>query len=321
VQKAWGHLVIARECVASALASRIDAGDFDQPEALRLAKLWLHDNPARIYRLPTTPESAPEPASPKTIAQLLSKECPLPIRRDEAKQVMLGLARGWGGNENWAATSKMRIYSRMADEARANRSLESFGWIHDELKAHWQVFRGRPSGTWSRKRIAEEIVALPDALRTRRLSTVTEPEWASVWECVARLRDLKPNESGPSVMAISKFLHFWNPRLFVIVDRRFMENDALRIPWVAEGIRETRLPPSVPVGPGRGDDRLADYIRILKWASDFLTRNPDVVRAFTDVVAEIARGAPVPDDIGSYEATAIELFLVALADARSHERS
>ena len=52
VQKVWGHLVLARECVASALARRVDAGDFDRAEALRIAKLWFHDNPVRIYKLP-----------------------------------------------------------------------------------------------------------------------------------------------------------------------------------------------------------------------------------------------------------------------------
>ena len=52
VQKVWGALVMARECVASSLARRVDAGDFDQPYALYLAKLWFHDNPARIYKLP-----------------------------------------------------------------------------------------------------------------------------------------------------------------------------------------------------------------------------------------------------------------------------
>jgi predicted TIM-barrel fold metal-dependent hydrolase len=52
VQKAWGALVMARECAASALARRVDAGDFDRAEALRIAKLWFHDNPTRIYRLP-----------------------------------------------------------------------------------------------------------------------------------------------------------------------------------------------------------------------------------------------------------------------------
>jgi predicted TIM-barrel fold metal-dependent hydrolase len=51
VQKVWGHLVMARECVATALANRIEAGSFDRAEALRIARMWFHDNPARIYRI------------------------------------------------------------------------------------------------------------------------------------------------------------------------------------------------------------------------------------------------------------------------------
>ena len=51
VQKVWGHLVMARECVAAALADRIEAGDLDRKEALRIARLWFFDNPARVYGL------------------------------------------------------------------------------------------------------------------------------------------------------------------------------------------------------------------------------------------------------------------------------
>jgi predicted TIM-barrel fold metal-dependent hydrolase len=51
VQKVWGHLVMAREVVASVLADRIAAGDFDREYAIYLAKLWFYDNPMRIYQL------------------------------------------------------------------------------------------------------------------------------------------------------------------------------------------------------------------------------------------------------------------------------
>ena len=54
VQKAWGHLVMARECVAVALANRVQAGDFDRAEAMRIARMWFDDNPARIYGLEAT---------------------------------------------------------------------------------------------------------------------------------------------------------------------------------------------------------------------------------------------------------------------------
>ncbi len=51
VQKVWGHLVMARECVATALANRIEGGGFDRAEALRIARMWFDENPARIYRI------------------------------------------------------------------------------------------------------------------------------------------------------------------------------------------------------------------------------------------------------------------------------
>lgn len=55
VQKVYGHLVMAKEVVASVLAGRVEAGDFDRMEARRIAEMWLHDNPARIYHLEMSP--------------------------------------------------------------------------------------------------------------------------------------------------------------------------------------------------------------------------------------------------------------------------
>lgn len=51
VQKVYGHLTMAREAVAAALARRVEARDFDVAEALRIAKMWFYDNPVRIYGL------------------------------------------------------------------------------------------------------------------------------------------------------------------------------------------------------------------------------------------------------------------------------
>jgi predicted TIM-barrel fold metal-dependent hydrolase len=51
VQKVYGHLVLAREAVAAALADRIEGGELDREEALRVARWWFYDNPARIYGL------------------------------------------------------------------------------------------------------------------------------------------------------------------------------------------------------------------------------------------------------------------------------
>ena len=54
VQKVYGHLVLAREAVAATLTRRVDAGDFDREEALRIARMWFCDNAARVYGLAGT---------------------------------------------------------------------------------------------------------------------------------------------------------------------------------------------------------------------------------------------------------------------------
>jgi predicted TIM-barrel fold metal-dependent hydrolase len=51
VQKVWGHLVMARECVAAALAKRIESDAMDEEEALRVARAWFYENPKKWYKL------------------------------------------------------------------------------------------------------------------------------------------------------------------------------------------------------------------------------------------------------------------------------
>jgi predicted TIM-barrel fold metal-dependent hydrolase len=51
VEKVWGHLVMAREDIAHVLAGRIEEGLMSEDEALRIARLWLHDNPKELYGL------------------------------------------------------------------------------------------------------------------------------------------------------------------------------------------------------------------------------------------------------------------------------
>ena len=50
-EKTYGVLVMARENMARALAARIRRGQIGESAALDVARLWLYDNPKRIYRL------------------------------------------------------------------------------------------------------------------------------------------------------------------------------------------------------------------------------------------------------------------------------
>ena len=51
VEKTYGHLVMAREDIACALAHRIERDQMTETQALALAHQWLWDNPVDLYRL------------------------------------------------------------------------------------------------------------------------------------------------------------------------------------------------------------------------------------------------------------------------------
>ena len=51
VEKVYGHLVMAKEVVARALARRVDRGQMDVEEATRIGELWFYGNPVAIYGL------------------------------------------------------------------------------------------------------------------------------------------------------------------------------------------------------------------------------------------------------------------------------
>jgi hypothetical protein len=51
VQKVYGHLTVARQTVARALAQRVEDGRFSEGRALEIAKMWFCENPARIYNV------------------------------------------------------------------------------------------------------------------------------------------------------------------------------------------------------------------------------------------------------------------------------
>jgi len=53
VEKAYGHMVMAREDIARVLARRILEGRWSEEQALAVARKWLWDNPKELYRLKT----------------------------------------------------------------------------------------------------------------------------------------------------------------------------------------------------------------------------------------------------------------------------
>lgn len=51
VEKICGHLAIARENIAGALASRVERGRMTEEQAVDVARMWLYENPKELYNL------------------------------------------------------------------------------------------------------------------------------------------------------------------------------------------------------------------------------------------------------------------------------
>jgi hypothetical protein len=121
---------------------------------------------------------------------------------------------------------KIDLYaaSRLAfDPATPNaEGLKAFEAIYGNLVSYWQVFR--PHGTaesWTARQIFDAIknefsefawgssATLPNFLNSGRHEMLMRG--------LVKLDRIKPNNDYP-VMAVSKFLHFFNPALFPIYD-------------------------------------------------------------------------------------------------------
>ena len=51
VEKIYGHLVMAREDIATVLGRRVDRGLMSLDEAIAISQKWLWDNPKNLYKL------------------------------------------------------------------------------------------------------------------------------------------------------------------------------------------------------------------------------------------------------------------------------
>ena len=222
------------------------------------------------------------------------------------------------GKRAWGIPYHIRCW-RTARQAFAELSLDEFKSLYEELRRRWQVFRGKGASHWS---AAESFAALRTAdetFRARRLSELTDDHALGLASTLDRLSGLKKTKSGASVVALSKFLHFMNPRLFVIVDRGVMWNWVLTHSWLSQQVgavreRACRIISGGAGRPSGGGCSPRDYVAVLLWAGELVRRNPAIVAAFARYVRRYAAGEQLPTDLDEYEAAAVEWFLEGLVE-------
>jgi hypothetical protein len=203
------------------------------------------------------------------------------------------------------------MYEAAARAFGAGGRFDDFRVVYDGLRK-WKLFRaGRVEAP---ETVFEWLNAGDGNLRQRRLSALGPDDWGAAWDAIYRMRNVKPNMTGPSLMAISKFLHFWNPRLFVICDQEEVEGFVFGHQWLRtelKGVNVADLADGAVVAP---HPRLAQYLKVLAFASEFVRANQHILSGFAQTVRGIAGNAEVPADIETYEATAVEWCLIGLAE-------
>lgn len=197
-----------------------------------------------------------------------------------------------------------KLASSAFDERQPSKA--AFYKLYGELKGKWQVFRnvGKTGSALDADSTWNLLSEMPQGARRLRLSEFGKRHEGVVREAVEKAKGIKTGKHGASLMAMTKFLHFWNPRLFVIVDGWAMADNVLRRLWIKETLPSSK-------------DFVADvdhYVELLQWASGIVRGNPAILPAFHRHVQSLVDVKSLPADWKTYEATAIEWFLEGVVE-------
>ncbi len=222
-------------------------------------------------------------------------------------------ARGPGAR-GWSVEERIDLLVKGERAFDGTGSFEEFEGLYRQLRGGWQVFRNAVEH-WSAEESFRRLMSLDPGVKRLALSSLAEAHWPGIYRAVHQMQGIKRNSTGePSLVAISKFLHFWNPALFVILDMEVMENNVLRRTWLARELPSIQQLSGLCGENLEANPRLAKYLQALSFASSFMRANPHLIRHFVSAVASaIPAGA---GDVGllRHEAVAFEFCLLGLAE-------
>ncbi len=197
-------------------------------------------------------------------------------------------------------------------------SFEDFRELYDQLQRVWHVLRGTNGEPWSAEVLYDHLSKLNVRWTRQRLSDIRQSELRGLRGVLEGLSGMKPVKHGISIVAMSKFLHFLNPRLFLIVDWGVMWRWVFAHSWLWSRIASTanNAGLSLEETPDRSDSKcdLNAYLAILLWCGEILRANTGIPEHFEKHVSEHARIPECLAPLSEYEAAAIEWFLLGLVE-------
>jgi hypothetical protein len=157
----------------------------------------------------------------------------------------------------------------------ADEALRYFEKIYNELKGPgWQVFRSSRSGAsrWSPQQVFETIKReFPEYSwgGSVNLSNFQQSgESQHLESSLAKMQGIKQKQGYPH-MAVSKFLHFYNPSLFPIYDRKVIWEKVFS--RFKDDFRDFCQNESIPYAEAINDDTAAFLLYYMRWAGSLLS--------------------------------------------------
>jgi hypothetical protein len=201
--------------------------------------------------------------------------------RDAARAALDRYNHVFAQQNHWSPEHKLDMYQAGATAFDTTRDLrkrqEAFDLIYANLKGGWQVFR-KAQQYWSPSQVFDVLTNNPACAACSRDAGLTlvlltdERARAAVAECLAAIRPLttlKHNNASP--MAMSKFLYFFNPKLFPIYDNWAIEGQVLK-----RFNHDWKSFQGVAAGPD-----IAYYFRYVLWVSTIMADSqPGVMQEF-----------------------------------------
>jgi hypothetical protein len=220
----------------------------------------------------------------------------------------------------WDLNHHGRLWADARASVESANDDEGFVRTLVELRSHWQLARGRGSEMMEFPSVLPMLRKHASSTVNRPLSSLVHEDARGLLRIIDDVSHIKRVQGKPSLMAISKVLHFFNPRLFVIVDRGMMWDWALSHTWIWEPMESVRVRVDRAIGceSDARDDSACDsasYVAILIACAELLRQNPHIQPQF----ALFLRGhtnaeARLPHDLERYEAAAVEWLLLGLVE-------
>lgn len=169
-------------------------------------------------------------ARPRENACVAARKLCSYFQRD-GQQKALDAYGKFASERGWGVKYKLELYEfsrRAFDPAvQYNQAFAAFGRIYANLSGGWQVFRNSSGPCWPAAKTFEAIKSEFPLFRWGSPITLlnfhTSGDCAALLSSLEKIRGLKPI-AGYSVMAVSKFLHPYNPELIPIYDNEAIKD-------------------------------------------------------------------------------------------------